>query len=863
MIKKHISKLKEKKDPAPILSARLQQEEQGQKYRQPEAQLHLLSSMVKQSSEGMAVADPEGRLLFVNESFAAMHGYTSSELRGKHLSIFHTPEQLPSVNEANQKTIETGFFSGEIWHVRKDGYTFPTWMHNSLLKDETGRIIGLIGTLRDISQLKKMEENLKKERDLAQTYFDIAGVMMVVIKADQRVSLINQKGCEILEYQPEEIIGQNWFDNFIPPQIKNTVKQAFAMLMAGEMKEIEYFENPILTKSGQEKIIAWHNTILKDEQGKTIGSISSGEDITERKRAMAELKYRGDFARLVSDISTQLISVPMEEIDNSINGALPKIADFTGTDAVAVYQFSTDWKTLFITHLWHNDRVIISKEIKQGFEAASMPWTVERLKRNEPIVMPSVDDLPQEATMEKRVTKAQGVRSMVEVPIIYQGLVTGFMGLASHQEHHKAWSSNEIDLLRILGQIFSNTLMRKKAFETLKQSAGRLKEAERIAGVGHWELDLILNQLYWSDETYRIFGLKPREFGKTYQALLEMVHPKDRDLMDRAYTDSVRNKTFYHMEHRILLKDGTIKWVHQRCRTKYDEQGIPILSLGTILDITERKRREEELKKYRDHLEDLVKERTRQLEEKTQELSQANTRLKELDHLKSMFIASMSHELRTPLNSIIGFTGIILMGLTGEINEEQRKQLTMARKSADHLLTLINDVIDVSKIEAGKFKPSVTIFDLAALIREVKDIFSLTATEKGLPIILYIPEKLSLASDERRVKQVLVNLVGNALKFTYTGKIEIYLSCEKQLVQVSVKDTGPGIKKEDMDKLFKAFSRITPKGEALKEGTGLGLYLSQKIVELLGGRLWAESEPDQGSTFYFTLPLSIKDCLKG
>lgn len=244
----------------------------------------------------------------------------------------------------------------------------------------------------------------------------------------------------------------------------------------------------------------------------------------------------------------------------------------------------------------------------------------------------------------------------------------------------------------------------------------------------------------------------------------------------------------------------------------------------------------------------------KELEEKTKEIGQANIRLKELDQLKSMFIASMSHELRTPLNSIIGFTGIILQGMAGEVTEEQRKQLTMVKNSANHLLALINDIIDVSKIEAGKVELAIEEFDLSTLMQEVKDSFAVAIAEKGLKTSLEVPKELLIKSDERRVKQIIVNLVSNAVKFTEKGEIEIRAAKKDERVEVSVRDTGIGMRKEDIDKLFKAFSRILTEGE-LKEGTGLGLYLSKKIANLLGGEIKAESEFGKGSEFTFTVPL--------
>jgi signal transduction histidine kinase len=262
----------------------------------------------------------------------------------------------------------------------------------------------------------------------------------------------------------------------------------------------------------------------------------------------------------------------------------------------------------------------------------------------------------------------------------------------------------------------------------------------------------------------------------------------------------------------------------------------------------------EQLSQHSENLEELVKERTTKLEEKTLDLEQANIRLKELDQLKSMFIASMSHELRTPLNSIIGFTGIILQGMVGEITEEQWKQLTMVKNSANHLLALINDIIDSSKIEAEKVELAIEEFDLSGLIQEVKDSFNVAATEKGLKISLRMPKRLIIESDRRRIKQVIVNLVSNAVKFSDEGVIGINVAKKDGTVEVSVRDVCTGIRKEDMDKLFRAFSQINIEGRPRQEGTGLGLYLSKKIAELLRGKIEVESELGHGCEFTFALP---------
>ena len=252
----------------------------------------------------------------------------------------------------------------------------------------------------------------------------------------------------------------------------------------------------------------------------------------------------------------------------------------------------------------------------------------------------------------------------------------------------------------------------------------------------------------------------------------------------------------------LLTTNRHQKLLVDRLKTSIDQQS---------LELTDRKRAEKALQK-------------------------ANIHLQEMDRVKSVFLASMSHELRTPLNSIIGFTGVILRGMAGAVNEEQRKQLVMVENSAAHLLSLINDVLDISKVEAGKVELSLEEFGLKDVVIEVIETLLPTANAKGLALVTEVPEDTTLFSDSRRVKQVLINLVGNAVKFTKEGSVKIAAEAPRDgNLQIRVVDTGMGIKEEDMDRLFQPFQRVgVSRTETYIEGTGLGLNLSKKLVTLLG-----------------------------
>jgi signal transduction histidine kinase len=262
----------------------------------------------------------------------------------------------------------------------------------------------------------------------------------------------------------------------------------------------------------------------------------------------------------------------------------------------------------------------------------------------------------------------------------------------------------------------------------------------------------------------------------------------------------------------------------------------------------EHHRAAEALCRARDELEQRVLERTA-------ELVQANQRLEELDRLKSQFLATMSHELRTPLNSIIGFTGILRKGFAGPVTEEQEKQLGMVFGSARHLLSLINDLLDLSRIEAGKVEIESERFNFVEVIEEVVRSLTPLAGQKHLRLATDLPGRaIEIVGDRKRSYQVLLNLANNAVKFTDHGEVKITARADQDQLRVCVADTGIGIKPEQMGMLFEAFRQLDGTARRVYEGTGLGLHLCRRLLTLMHGEIGAESEFGKGSRFTFTLP---------
>jgi len=296
----------------------------------------------------------------------------------------------------------------------------------------------------------------------------------------------------------------------------------------------------------------------------------------------------------------------------------------------------------------------------------------------------------------------------------------------------------------------------------------------------------------------------------------------------------------------LVAKDGA--------RTPYFFTGKRLLLdgvkclVGVGIDVTERRRAELALRDLNESLEQKVSQRTVALDA-------AKVRAESADRVKSAFLATMSHELRTPLNSILGFTGIILQGLAGPLNAEQELQLGMVQTSARHLLDLINDVLDISKIEAGQLEVRIAPFDVSASVQRVVASLAPAASKKDLSLRVELPESLgAMRSDRRRVEQILLNLIHNAIKFTDRGEVVLAIEAVGTELHIRVEDTGIGIQPADLALLFQPFRQIESGLQRRHEGTGLGLAISHRLIEILGGTVKVESQWGVGSRFLVTLP---------
>lgn len=385
------------------------------------------------------------------------------------------------------------------------------------------------------------------------------------------------------------------------------------------------------------------------------------------------------------------------------------------------------------------------------------------------------------------------------------------------------------------------------ALKELQHRTTELQEAQRMAELGHWRLDLVNQKLSWSEELLKILELEAVRFTASYATFVSLIHPEDLDFVEKSYQLHLEKNAPYDIEHRILLPNGNIKYIHERRQTERDNQGKPISTLGTLQDITKRKLTEIELEQHRLHLEELIFTRTKELEKAKNEAESAN-------RAKSIFLANMSHELRTPLNAILGFAQLIERDPL--LNDGHRKELQIINRAGRHLLSLINDVLEISRIEAGQSAIQIETIDFHELLLSVEEMIRVRADVKTLNFNVERFGSMPhfVRTDGNRLRQILINLLGNAVKYTDEGSVILRLTPIGDAIRFDIIDTGIGISQQDLRSIFYAFYQ-TESGTARNDGTGLGLTISREFVRLMGGDIEVKSILGQGSTFSFTVPL--------
>lgn len=849
----------------------------------------------------IVLLDARGTIQHVNPYFEQLTGYRLDEVRGKDWFATFLPERdRERIGARFQDSLRGAPARGRVGPiVLRSGEERQIEWYGRLIRDEQGNASALLVTGQDVTERWRAEAVEREHRLRVQRILDSMFAFVGLFTPEGVLLEANRAPLEAAGLAREEVIGKPFWETYwwsYSPAAQEQVRDALRRAARGDTAREDF---RVRVRNGAFIVIDATFGPIRDADGRVVEIVGSGVDVSERKRAEAELG-------LIMDNAPALIARYDDQL--RLLYANRRYCEFFGVRPEEA--------------LGRTAREIIGPE--------AYPQAYEQVK----------------AVLQGEAVAYQGVRRTQDGAIRYVdasavpefdggGRVRGFLTIAV------------------------DSTARQRAEHALKASEARLKEAQRIARVGSWELDLAADVLDWSDEIFRIFEIDQARFGASYEAFLAAVHPDDRQAVNRAYKDSVENRTPYEITHRLLMPDGRLKFVTERCETEYDAGGRPLRSIGTVQDVTDRVLAEEarliahtaidasisgiamvgkdgrvtyvnrallelwrlerpeqalgrpaiefwahpeeagqvmqrlrgggswqgELRARRDDgsgfdaqvvahavadssgrvlcvmgsfldisdrkraetaLRDLNARLEQRVAERTAALAAAN---KELE----TFTYSVSHDLKAPLRGIEGYSRLLLEDYAERLDEQGRGFLHKVRRATRQMNALIDDLLAYSRMEQRPTQARP--LDVAELARSLVAERAEEARTRDTTVLLAMPETAVLSCDAEGLALALRNLLDNALKFSRGAahpEIEIGAREQGRSWLLWVRDNGIGFDMRYHDRIFGIFQRLNRTEDF--PGTGVGLAIVRRAMERIRGRAWAEATPGEGATFYLEIP---------
>ncbi len=880
--------------------------------------------LLNSAPEGYVLVDDKGKIQMVNPAALKIFGYRADELIGRPIEILipsdihhHSELRRVFIEKSESRLMGKG---RELRALRKTGEEFPVEISLTFLDTDEGKVVS--ASVQDISERKEAEKALAESEWKFKKIFDSTFAFIGFLKPDGSLIEANKTALNFGGFTIQDIKGKKFYDApwwSYDQRLVEQLKQAIKRAAEGEF--IRY-EAEVLGAGGKILTIDFSLTPIKDEQGKVILIIPEGRDISEMKRVEMSLKESEAQLKLFVKHTPAAIAMFDDKLnyivvsdrwytdygleDQEIIGKchydiFPEIKD--NTDWLEFHKRALGGEILKREHdyfvrsdgqlewlKWeirpwfnYNGRIggiimfteVITERKKAEEEINRLAQVVEKTENL--VVITDKNGLIE--WVNEEFTKVTGYKSdevlgkkpgdFLQGPETDPEIVKKISESIKNQKPvstemvnytkngEKYWvklyispsfdSDGKLDKYFAVETVITERILREIQLEEQRK---KLEEAQEIAHLGSWELDISTGEIQWSKELYNIFGFSHKIYKPDFESFLIHTHPDDLERLKRIRSRAIREEKGYHMEYRIILPDGNIKYIDARSNFEISPDGKVKKLVGTSLDITEQKLGELQIRKLNRELEEKVKVRT-------MELAQAKEKAEQANMAKSEFLANMSHEIRTPLNSIIGFSDLLSKS---DLEYRQISHVNSIRTSGKNLLTIINDILDLSKVEAGKIELLEEPINIKQFIDEIKQMFYLKISEKNIEFVLSTDESVpgALILDGQRLRQILINLLSNALKFTETGEIKLSVrSVAKTHSTVtlifSVSDTGMGIAEDKIGEIFTAFKQAS--GGITKKfgGTGLGLTISQRFAGMMGGRIEVESRKGEGSIFSLVL----------
>ena len=682
-------------------------------------------------------------------------------------------------------------------------------------------------------EIKNSNTELSETKSQLQSILDEMSDVVWSVSFPEFKSLFISPSAKYLYEVPLDvwINDSSLWEKLIHPDDKEVVPRIFKELEENGIYRAEY---RIITPMGKVKYIHNRGKLIYEGKNRPVRLDGVMIDRTSQYQAQEMIDQELRLQETLIDIASTYINLDTKDVENTINRSLEKMGLFVSADRAYIFDYDFVKGITTNTYEWCNTG--ISPEIDNLKETPLeyIPQWVECHQKNQAFYIPDIKELEDDGEGGLRsILEPQGIKSLISIPMLDGNELVGFVGFDSVKDYHN-YSEKEKRLLFLFGQMLINIRNRQKWEYQLRLQEEKFRNIISNMNLGLLEVDvddsiIYSNQGFCEMSGYKLEELKGKKAADLF--LREEDRPKIKDKNDqrkKSISDS------YEIE--ILDKYGKPHWWFVSGAPNYNDKGQMIGSIGIHLDITEQKRLEQELAKAKTFAETAAK-------------------------AKELFLANMSHEIRTPLNVIIG----MIRQLSKEkLNNDQHFYVKQSESSAKHLLTILNNVLDIAKIESGDMEIVEQPFSPSALAFNVHSIMHSQAMDKNLEFRINVSPYIKpvLLGDETRLRQVLINLIGNSIKFTQKGSIQLTVelvqeNSENQKLKFEVKDSGIGMSSEFISKIFDKFSQEQNDFNRKYEGTGLGMAISHDLIQLMGGKMEVQSIKDQGTTCSFTLTLPI------
>jgi PAS domain S-box-containing protein len=849
-------------------------------------------SLIESNVDALMTTDSVGVITDVNQQMEWLTGHTREELIGSPFKQYFTD---PDRAEAGIKLVlrEGRVTNYELTARAKDGQQTVVSYNAATFNDRDGKLQGVFAAARDVTDQKALEQRLREQQTYLRGLIESSVDGLVTVDPEGFISDVNDRMCEMTDYARTELIGTRFADYFTDPDLARLgVQQTFE---AGFVTE---YALTLVSRTRRHLRVSFNASVFKGTDGEVRGIFASARDITDRVRLEDQLREQQTYLRgLIESSVDGLVTVDPDGYITDVNEQMCRMAGYERSELIgSVFnRYFTDpgaadtgvKQTLGRGVVTNYELVLKHKSGRKAtvsFNASVFRSAEGRVQG----IFASARDISEQSRLQGQLAEHQAYnRSLIEASadalfaIAPDGMITDvneeatrlsgftrqhlvssdFAGYFTDPGRARAGVEETFGSGRVLG--YELTLVTRHGRKvTVSFNAGVFSDASGkplgiLASARDSTSQKQLEQQLRDSQVYTRSLIESNidalmttdpvgvitDVNQQMEALTG--YPRD-DLIGSPFKRYFTDPAMAEDGIRLVLHEGKVENYELTARRRdghetvvsynasafYDQENKLQGVFAAARDVTDRKRFEQTL------------------QEKNLELENAST-------AKDRFLASMSHELRTPLNAILGFTGTLLMELPGPLTDEQRRQLDTVQSSGKHLLSIINDLLDLAKIESGNLELELVPVVCQETIDEVAGSLRPLIEGKGLELWIDAPdEEVTVHTDRRALSQILINLTNNAIKFTDSGGITLALCLadDGSSVHLSVTDTGVGIAEADQDRLFRAFEQVGEARARRYEGTGLGLYISQKLAELLGGRILMESTQGKGSTFTISLP---------